>query len=129
MSIALACESLSPKGRFTARNRERALKNATLVRFKTLGEIREQLRAGKVDATAAGRETLEGLAAQLPGARVLEGAFHREGVHVGVPKNRPAALAYVTDFIETAKATGVVRRAFDDAGFKHAAVAPAAPGR
>jgi polar amino acid transport system substrate-binding protein len=45
---------------------------------------------------------------------------------VAVPKNRPAALAYVTDFIETAKATGVVRRAFDKAGFKDAVVAPAA---
>jgi len=117
------------EGSVTARNRERALKNATLVRFKTLAEIREQVRAGKVDAAAAGRETLAGLAAQLPGARVLEGAFHREGVAVGVPKNRPAALAYVTEFIETAKASGVVRRALDDAGFKDAVVAPAVSRR
>jgi polar amino acid transport system substrate-binding protein len=117
------------EGSVTARNRERALKNATLVRFKSLTEIREQLRAGKVDAAAAGRETLIGLAAQLPGARVLEGAFHREGVHVAVPKNRPAAVTYVTEFIETAKATGVVRRAFDNAGFKDAVVAPAASRR
>jgi len=117
------------EGSVTARNRERALKNATLVRFKTLAEIREQVRAGKVDAAAAGRETLAGLATQLPGARVLEGAFHREGVAVAVPKNRPAALAYVTEFIETAKASGVVRRALDDAGFKDAVVAPAVSRR
>src|SRR6185437_3474899 len=32
------------EGSVTASNRERALKNATLVRFKTLSEIREQLR-------------------------------------------------------------------------------------
>ena len=114
------------EGSVTASNRERALKNATLVRFKTLAEIREQLRAGKVDATAASRETLDGLAAQVPGSRVLEGSFHDEGVAVAVPKNRPAAMAYVTDSIETAKATGVVRRAFDKAGFKDAVVAPAA---
>ena len=117
------------EGSVTARNRERALKNAPLVRFKTLAEIREQVRAGKVDAAAAGRETLAGFAAQLPGARVLEGAFHREGVAVGVPKNRPAALAYVTEFIEHAKASGVVRRAFDDAGLKDAVVAPAVSRR
>ena len=117
------------EGSVTARNRERALKNATLVRFKTLAEIREQVRAGKVDAAAAGRETLAGCAAQLPGARVLEGAFHREGVAVAVPKNRPAALAYVTEFIEHAKASGVVRRAFDDAGLKDAVVAPAVSRR
>jgi polar amino acid transport system substrate-binding protein len=87
------------------------------------------VRAGKVDAAAAGRETLTGIAAQLPGARVLEGAFHREGVAVAVPKNRPAALAYVTEFIEVAKASGVVRRALDDAGFKDAVVAPPASRR
>lgn len=114
------------EGSVTASNRERALKNATLVKFKTLTQIREQLREGKVDAAAASRETLDGLAAQVPGAHVLEGSFHDEGVAMAVPKNRPAALAYVTDFIETAKATGVVRQAFDRAGFKDAAVAPAA---
>jgi polar amino acid transport system substrate-binding protein len=80
-----------------------------------------------VDAVAASRETLAGLATQLPGARVLEGSFHvGEGVAVAVPKNRLAALGFVSDFIETAKATGVVRRAFDNAGFKDAVVAPAA---
>ncbi|EHP43486.1 amino acid ABC transporter substrate-binding protein [Cupriavidus basilensis OR16] len=114
------------EGSVTARNRQQALKNATLLRFKTLAEVREQVRAGKVDAAAAGRETLAGLAAQVPGARVLEGSFHVEGVAVAVPKNRPAALEFVSDFIETAKATGVVRRAFDNAGFKDAVVAPAA---
>jgi len=117
------------EGSVTASNRERALKNATLVRFKTLAEILEQVRAGKVDAAAAGRTTLTAFAAQLPGARVLEGAFHREGIAVAVPKNRLAALAYVTEFIETAKASGVVRRAFDDAGLKDAVVAPAVSRR
>ena len=62
------------EGSVTARNRERALTTATLVRFKTLAEIREQVRAGKVDAAAAGRETLAGLATQLPGARQRHGA-------------------------------------------------------
>jgi polar amino acid transport system substrate-binding protein len=35
------------EGSVTARNRERALKNATLVRFKTVTEIREQVRLKK----------------------------------------------------------------------------------
>lgn len=120
----------SAEGSNSARNLQQALKSAALLRFKTLAEIREQLRAGKVDAAAASRETLASLAAQLPGARVLDGSFYLGGaVAVAVPKNRPAALAYVTDFIETAKATGVVRRAFDNAGFKDVVVAPAAPRR
>jgi polar amino acid transport system substrate-binding protein len=117
------------EGSVTARNRAQSLKSASLVRFKTLTEIRDQLRAGKVDAAAAGRETLTGLAAQVPGSRVLEGSFHVEGVALAVPKNRPAALAYVTEFTETAKTSGMVRRAFDNAGFKHAVVAPATSRR
>jgi len=113
----------------SAQKLQQSLKNATLVYFKKLAQSREQLKAGKVDAAAAGRETLMGLATQLPGARVLEGHFHAVPVSVAVPKNRPAVLTYVTDFIESAKATGVVRRAFDTAGFKNVTVAPAASGR
>ncbi len=115
------------EGSVTARDREQALKLAKLKRFKTLPEIRGQLAAGNVDAAAAGRETLAGLATQLPGARVLDGAFSVDGVAIAVPKGRPEALAYVSAFIESAKANGLVRQAFDAAGFRAAAVAPAAP--
>ncbi len=69
-----------------------------------------------------------GLVTKLPGARVLDGTLYALPVSVAVPKGRPAAMAYVTDFIEDAKANGVVRRAFDKAGFKDAAVAPRAGG-
>ena len=105
---------------------QKSLKNAKFIQAKKLSEIREQVGAGKVDAAAAGRETLVDLATQLPGTRVMEDNLDALPVSVAVPRNRPAALAYVTDFIETAKATGVVRRAFDNAGFKNAAVASAA---
>jgi polar amino acid transport system substrate-binding protein len=42
-----------------------------------------------------------------------------------VPKNKPAARAFVTDFIEEAKASGLVRRALDGMGLKTSQVAPA----
>jgi polar amino acid transport system substrate-binding protein len=42
-----------------------------------------------------------------------------------VPKNRPAALAYVSTFVEDAKASGSARRALDNAGLKTSTVAPA----
>jgi len=113
-------------GSVTANNRQKFLKKAVLLRFKTLDEVRDQIRAGKVDAAAAGRESLVGLAAQVPGSRVLQGSFYSTGVAVAVPRNRPAALAYVTQFIETAKATGMVRQVFDNEGFTDAPVAPLA---
>jgi polar amino acid transport system substrate-binding protein len=41
-----------------------------------------------------------------------------------VQKDRPAALEYVKDFVQSAKANGVVRRAFDIAGLNRLPVAP-----
>jgi len=44
---------------------------------------------------------------------------------VAVPKGKPAALAYATQFIEEAKASGLVRKAFDEMGLTSSQVAPA----
>jgi polar amino acid transport system substrate-binding protein len=102
----------------------KSLTRATLL----VGTVEEQiamLRSGKADAITSGRPGLTKLAATLPGARVLDGSFASSSIAVAVPKNRPAALAYVGDFVEAAKASGAVRRAFDNAGLKDFTVAPA----
>jgi polar amino acid transport system substrate-binding protein len=109
----------------TIRTARRALKNTTVTGTQGAFEILDLLRDGKADAAALGRESLQGLAAQLPGARILEGHFHAAGTAPAVPKGKPAALAYVTEFLEEAKRDGTVRRALDNAGFKNGAVAPA----
>jgi polar amino acid transport system substrate-binding protein len=113
----------------TAQNRQKALKNAKLLQLRSLDEVRDHLRDGKADAAAGGRESMVSLAAQVPGTRVLEESFDSTAVAIAVLKDRPAALAYASDFIESAKASGLVRRAFDGAGFKDAAVAPPSSGR
>ena len=56
---------------------------------------------------------------------MLDGGFLNSSTAVAVPKNKPAALAYVGAFIEDAKASGLARRAFDDIGLKMSQVAPA----
>ncbi len=56
---------------------------------------------------------------------MLEGGFLNSTTAVAVPKNRPAALAYVSEFVEQAKASGLVRRAFDAVGLTSSVVAPA----
>ena len=48
-----------------------------------------------------------------------------EARNVAVPKGHPEALVYVSAFVEEAKASGMVRRAFDDIGLKNSVVAPA----
>jgi polar amino acid transport system substrate-binding protein len=55
---------------------------------------------------------------------ILDGAFQTASVAIAVQKDRPAALAFVKDFVESAKANGIVRRAFDDAGLNGLSVAP-----
>lgn len=116
-------------GTTTARTAIATLKNTKVLNFRTVEEIVAKMKAGEVDAIALGRESLRGLVPQLPGARVLDGYFHAAGTAVAVPKGKPAALAYVTRFIEEAKTNGILRRALDDAGFADLAMAPPEPGR
>jgi polar amino acid transport system substrate-binding protein len=101
------------------------LKNVQMSHVKTGAELFEILKDGKADAIVQSRESLTGLSAKLPGSRVLPGSFLNSFVAVAVPKNRPAALAYVSAFVEDAKASGSVRRALDNAGLKTSTVAPA----
>ena len=113
----------------TIRTAGRLLKNAKIAAANSVDEALETLRSGKADAFALTREVLRPLASRLPGSRILDGAFQRLGTGVAVPKNRPNALAYVTAFMENAKASGIVRRAFDNADLKDFVVAPPSPPR
>ncbi len=101
-----------------------ASKSATHVTVKGVDEAVALMRAGKADAIALSRESLSGLVVKLPGSRVLDGGFLNSTTAVAVLKNCPAALAYVSAFIEEAKASGSLRRSFDDIGLKAAVVAP-----
>jgi polar amino acid transport system substrate-binding protein len=112
-------------GTATGRASVAASPNAITVKVKNPDEAVELMRAGKLDAIALSRESVGGLVAALPGSRVLEEAFLNSTTAVAVPKNKPAALAFVTAFIEEAKASGLVRRAFDGMGLKSSQVAPA----
>jgi polar amino acid transport system substrate-binding protein len=111
----------------TARAAQNALKSIQLTYVKNADDLFESLRSGKADAIVQSRESLVGLSSRLPGSRVLDGAFLNSFVAVAVPKNKPAALAYASAFVEDAKASGGVRRALDNAGLKTSVVAPAGP--
>ncbi|MBM3601831.1 MAG: transporter substrate-binding domain-containing protein [Alphaproteobacteria bacterium] len=108
----------------TFRASQQASKNATHLTMPSVDEAVAQMRAGKVDAIALSRESLTGLAAKVPGARILEGGFLNSTTAVAVPKGRPAALAFATAFVEEAKASGAVRKAFDELGLTNSTVAP-----
>jgi len=112
-------------GTTTVRSARRALKHAELVELRSVDEMLASLRAGEIEAIALDRETLNGIAAQMPGAHVLKEHFHKTGISVAVPKGHGAALAWASEALEHAKASGAVKRAFARAGMKYAVVAPA----
>lgn len=113
------------EGTATLRASVHASRNATHLAVRSPQDAIELLRSGKADALAMGRESLAGVQSSLPGSRLLEGGFLNSTTAVAVPKNRPAALASVSEFIEEAKASGLVRRALDAAGLTNSVVAPA----
>ena len=109
----------------TFRTSNKTAPNATHVSFDKTDAALAALKAGEVDALAFSRESLTGLAPKVPGSRILDGGFLNSTTSVAVPKGRPAALAYVTEFIEEVKASGLVRKAFDEMGLTSSQVAPA----
>ena len=108
----------------TLRASTRASPKATHIELDGVAAAIELMRLGQADAIALGRASLGGLLAKLPGSSVLDGAFLNSTTAVAVPKGNSAALEYVSKFIEEAKASGLVRRAFDDVGLVSEQIAP-----
>jgi polar amino acid transport system substrate-binding protein len=109
----------------TFRAAKRATINATHIDFAGVDSAVTAMRDGRIEAIALSRESLSGLVGKIAGSRILEDAFLNSSTAVCVPKGKPAALAYVSDFIEEAKASGLVRKALDEMGLKSSHVAPA----
>ena len=103
----------------------RMLKRAELRGVDTVSAGFELLRAGTADVLAAPRPTALRFSAQLPGSRVLEDRFHATFGAMAVPKGQTGRLAYISEFIEEAKASGLVQQAIERASVRGVQVAPA----
>ena len=108
----------------TIRAAGRSLINTVPIAATSIDDAVAMLRAGQADAFALGRDSLPSFVAEFPGSHIVDGGFQQTGIAIAVPKGHPKALAYVTKFIEDAKASGSVRRAMDRAGMANLAVAP-----
>src|SRR5712671_7613581 len=111
-------------GTTTFRASTKASPNATPVIVKDPDTAVSMMRKGEVDAIALSRETIVGLLGIVPGSRALDGGFLNSTTAIAVPKNKPSALAAVTDFIEEAKASGLVRHALDAMGMTTSQIPP-----
>jgi polar amino acid transport system substrate-binding protein len=112
-------------GTATFRASNKASPQATHIALAGVDAAVEAMRAGQADAIALSRESLLGLMAKVPGSRVLDGGFLNSTTAVAVPKGHAEALAYVSAFVEDAKASAIVRHALDDMGLTSSQVAPA----
>lgn len=88
----------------------RHLGHAELVRSGSLDAAYEQFVGEELDALAGLRPRLLKDAEKLPGARILEGQFTAVQQAVGTARGNAAGAAFLRDFVEEAKASGLVAR-------------------
>jgi polar amino acid transport system substrate-binding protein len=98
---------------------------STLTLSRILKHAQLVYAAGQADAFASVRGVLLAYSAKLPGSRVLDEHYGANLVGMVVPKGQAARLAYISEFIEQAKAAGLVQQAIERAGLPGYQVAPA----
>ncbi|WP_052954968.1 transporter substrate-binding domain-containing protein [Microvirga vignae] len=108
----------------TIRSSRRTLTHTTATGLASLDEALVKFGNGEVDALALGKESLQSLLSQFPGARMLDGHFHAAGTAVAVPKGHTDALEVFSQIIEDLKGDGTIRKIFDTHGMEAATVAP-----
>jgi len=96
----------------------RILKQAKLVYAETPDLTFELLRTGHADVMASPRYSLLTYSPRLPGSGVLEDRYGANRIAMAVPKGQAGRLAYISEFVEEAKASGLVQRAIDGAGLQ-----------
>ena len=102
----------------------RILKQANLVYAEAPDATFDLLRTGHADAMASTRSGLLEYSTKLLGSRVLEDDYGANLLAMAVPKHQAGRLAYFSEFIEEAKASGLVQRAIERAGRPGIRVAP-----
>jgi polar amino acid transport system substrate-binding protein len=93
-----------------------AIKQAEVILGENELAAFELLRAGRADALASTRQYLLRASKNLAGSRVLADYYGANLNRVVVPKGHPGWLAYVTEFVEEAKASGLMQKAIDRDG-------------
>jgi len=87
----------------------RNIEHAELVLAQGLGAAFQLFVGEGYEALAGLRPGLIGDLEKLPGARILDGQFSAVQQAIGVPRSRPgSAAAFVADFVEEAKTSGLV---------------------
>lgn len=105
----------------------RTVKQAQLVRVPTssANNAFKVFVGEKLEAYAGLRPTLIREAEKVPGSRVLDGRYTVIRYSIGIVKGRAAGARYLRDFIEDAKASGLMARLVEKNGVEGVSAAPA----
>src|SRR5262245_44023583 len=103
----------------------RTIKNVEIVRVPGgFRPAREVLSAGRADVYGENVHVAYRIAAEVPGATVLEGRFNLVRMSIAAPKQNSSALAIVNDFVASAKREGLIADLIARAGLRGVRPAP-----
>ena len=105
---------------------ERNIQNATLVRSNPQRSAWQQFTEDRLDAYAGLRPGLLSDLAKLPGSHILDGQFTAVQQAIGTSKANLAGAAFLQNFVENAKASGLVASLIEKHHVKGLSVAPPA---
>ena len=105
---------------------DRNIKHAELIRSDTLDSAYEEFVNAKLSALAGLRPRLLSDLGKLPGSRILDGRFMSVQQAIGTSRKNPAGAAFLRDFVEEAKASGLVARLIERCKVRGLSVAPPA---
>lgn len=102
----------------------RTIKAAQLVPITGTTVAYKHFVSEKLEVLAGLKPALLENAAELPGSRILDGRFSVVRHTAGTVKGRNAGAAYLTEFVEDVKASGLVAQWIAKSGVKGLSVAP-----
>jgi polar amino acid transport system substrate-binding protein len=105
---------------------ERNIKHATVLRVEGGSAALAKFRDEGLDVLAGLRPALLTEVETLPGARILDGQFTAVQQAIGTQKRNAAGAAFLRDFVEEAKASGLVARLIEQHKVRGLSVAAAA---
>jgi polar amino acid transport system substrate-binding protein len=106
---------------------QRVVKAATLLDNALPEAAFTMLQSGAADAMAFPRPVLADFSAQLPGSRLLADAYGVNRVGIAMQRGNAQRLAFLREFVEHAKASGLIQRMIEQGDLRGYQVAPPEP--
>jgi polar amino acid transport system substrate-binding protein len=105
---------------------DRNIRHATLVRTESLDGAFQRFVEDGLEVLAGLRPRLLSDAEKLPGSHILDGQFSAVQQAIGTARANAAGAAFLRDFVEEAKASGLVASLIERHKVRGLSVAPAA---